>query len=685
MLGRSAAQGSHAVQHLPSLPGHDNTFPTNEAQRLQGAAREKPPSLSSEALGQPTSPQKAQAEPGRASSSGASHAELRPHVSSSMTHGPLVHLGGTSDSALGRAGSGLGLSLSDGDASASVLSSLGDASDFDADVEHSIDAAELDVPEMTGQHLTQSPTATLAGAANHGGSSSASAPARRIIPSSPFQHGPEKDLQPSQAIASVNPSAEDSTGPEALPGPVPERALQPGLSEVSEEPSEVRSAASLQGRVSRTIQAASSDLMEAWNEQEQLEKQSNAASQLHSRLGLEESDLALSDLAELEQASSVLDSMVESTEMMQPQHSSVVPAPQQSLDSHRYELDWSADDAIHAERQQSSMQSQISDGAELDQEQLQHNDAGSGPSPPEYARKQSSAGSFAEDSVPMGNLSHASMQPGTDYNSAAHRPSPSISSAGETALGDGTMVDPISDAPTAETLRPRPADNAFREGHEPESARWQSRSNVHLDTDSAEGASLEHDQRSDNSSRSLAKPLEIAAEQSLGQLSLTQEHSGDEKPDSKSALDSPHKAEYVMNKHEQPPLAVSDRAAHQQHAAEPAGERGHAEVPLQSEPESAVRADKAAGLGLGGADRLAYAEALERALATGVCLATDCLIAGMAHTIHPPHPAGIHVHLRSLCGHGVLCDHAASHAHTEHTDCGLRCRKPVGGCCSAHH
>ena len=654
ILGRSVGHSTHAVQHHPSAPGHDLPSRSIQAQQLPGVARVEPAFLSNEASGEPSSRQREQAEPGSAPYAGASQAEVRPHVSSSMTHGPLVHLGGTSESALGEAGSGL--SLSDGDASTSVLSSLGEASDFDADVEHSADAAEADIPEMTGHHLLQSPTATLAGAASHG-SSSAPAPARRSVHTSPFQHTSEQDLQPSQGVSSTDPSAEDATGPEAQPGSAPERALQQGLSGLSEEPSEVVSATSLHGRVSRPIQAASSDLMEAWNEQEQLEKQSNATSQLHSRLSLEESDLALSDLAELEQASSVLDSMVESAELVPHQHSSLGPAPQQKLDSQRYELDWGADNAPHAESQQSSSQSQSSYAAEHDQQQVQDSRDGSGHALPKSADKQTSAGSIAERSVPTDNLSFDSMQLEKDYNSAAQKPSPSIPSAVDVTLEpssvDRAVVDPVSTMPVAEALRLRPADNAFREGHEPETARGPSRSDMYQEYGSAGDASVEHDQQSSDDSSSLVTQMQTAAEQYVGQPPIPQMQSDDEKPDLRGASSFTEETRYAMQSHAKPDLAVSGQADRQEHATELVH-------------EDIIRPDDAAELGQG-ADRLAYAEALERALATGAPLASESLGADMAHNSHlTKHTIQAPMlGLRSPCGQQVMSDCATFHANTQ--------------------
>ena len=73
-----------------------------------------------------------------------------------------------------------------------------------------------------------------------------------------------------------------------------------------------------------SIQGASSDLMEAWNEQENLAgSQSRRPSQMQERLSLGESDLMLDELEELEQASSMLDGLVGTAEAaQQPQHSS---------------------------------------------------------------------------------------------------------------------------------------------------------------------------------------------------------------------------------------------------------------------------------------------------------------------------------------------------------------------------
>ncbi len=608
LLGRSGVQGAHVAHHTAAAPGHDPFLHSSQAQQQSGIARDEQPSLSNRPPGQLSSRDSQQAEHVSQSSSGASQGELRLHDSSSAAHGPVVHLGEPGDSALGRAGSGL--SLSDGDASASVLSSLGEVSEFDADVEHSAEAAELDVPESTGQHLSQRTTADLADAAED---APAPVPARRSIPSSPFQHEPEPDLPASQTASGAQPPPAGLTGPEALRGSAPGAALQQGLSQLSEQLSEAASAASMHSREPRPIQAASSDLMEAWNEQEQLEKQSNAAFQLHSRLSVEESDLALSDLAELEQASSMLDSMVESAELMPDQDISLGSASRQLFDGQQHISERTAKISLQAE------------GESISTHATEH---GTGHSP-QSADEVSRASTITRDTVPAQDLGLHSRQPGSDSSAAQHPSAPSTPPAEDAALTasevEQVTVDPLNSMPLAEAPRLRPADNAFREGHEPAAVEENSRSSTDKQNGPADDTEpvADHEQAQPSSGpfRGLAPPSKGAAEQGSVQPSFLQVHPDDELPDNAGASDLMPEPPQAAGSHAQPALAEPNQDRHQR-ILEPVGQHGQAISVPESMPESAAKPSTAAAeLGLG-ADRLAHAEALEMALATGAAPAT---------------------------------------------------------------
>ena len=532
-----------------------------------------------------------------------------------MEHGPVVDLGEPGESALGRAGSGL--SLSDGDASASVLSSLGEACDFDADVEHSAEAAELDVPEGTGHQLLQRSTADHADASSN---TPAPVPAKRSIPSSPFQHEPEPDLATSQAASRAQPPPTGLTGPDALPGLAPGAALQQGLSQLSEQLSEAASAASMHSREPRPIQAASSDLMEAWNEQEQLEKQSNVASQLHSRLSLEGSDVALSDLAELEQASSMLDSMVESAELMPHQPSSLGLASRQLLEGHQHTSESIAEGSLQAEGDPINMQAK-----EHEQQHGQHLHESTGRALPKSEDVQSSAGSSTENRIPAEDLSPHSMQPGSDSSAAQDPSAPSTPSAEKAALNASILeqetVAPMNSMPVADASRLRPADNAFREEHELDTVDKHSMQSMYQENESAgdlQPAALpEQNQHASDHFGGLAVPLRGTAEQYSGYVASSLRQSDDERPDLEPALNLRPEAEHAAGNQARP---VSGQAGRQQ-STEPVGEHGHANIAAESLPNSAAKPDEAAELGQG-ADRLAHAEALERALATGAAAAS---------------------------------------------------------------
>ena len=632
ILGRSAMHGAHGSPHLPPAPGHDPFLHSSQAQQVPGAARVQQASLGTSAPELPSSRHTEQAEHVSNSHAGPSHAELRLHDSSSTEPGPVVHLGEFGDPALGRAGSGL--SLSDGDASASVLSSLGEGSDFGTDLEHSADAAALEDPNSVGQHLSPMAKADLADAARHA-SSSAPALDRRRIPSSPFQHDSALDLRQTQAALVAGPSMQSSTGPETSPSLVPGAALHQRLSKLSEQPSEATSAASLQEAGGlRSIQAAGSDLMEAWNEQEQLDKQSMAAPQLHSRLSLEASDLALLDLAELEQASSILESMVESAELLPHQHSSLGTAPRQLLSNLQQGSGRDAGTASGGESQY-SRQAQASHAADSKQHMHYEQHHGTGLARPMSTDKGFSAGHVTEDTVPSELLDSDSMQPGIACSSAEQHPSvSSLSSAGDTTpntpVAYQASIAMSSSMPVGEASHLRPADNAFRERREPETAHEHSRRDLHQGTGSAgdaePAASIRHSEQPEE-----AQPVANAVEQCAGRPSSPSLWSDGEQPDTDRAAGLGHDTEHAANSHAQPDLAVPGQAG-LQHAAEATWGHGQAGIALGSVPNSTARPHKSAEPSQG-ADKLAHAEALERALATGAAPAT-MLVNDKRHLAH---------------------------------------------------
>ena len=220
----------------------------------------------------------------------------------------------------------MGLSLSDAGTSASVLSSLDAASDMDADVQPEAHAAGLAARAASDPGPLWSPEAS---------SPTESKSDRTRIPSSPFQDEPDVDSTSSRRLPGMSTQAVSSpkveTSMQADEGTIEEprrKQTQPVLSssgglswrETDEQPLQ---AAPGREPVS-SIQGASSDLMEAWNEQEDLAgSQSRRPSQMQERLSLEESDLMLDELEELEQASSMLEGLVGTAEpAQQPQHSS---------------------------------------------------------------------------------------------------------------------------------------------------------------------------------------------------------------------------------------------------------------------------------------------------------------------------------------------------------------------------
>lgn len=220
----------------------------------------------------------------------------------------------------------MGLSLSDAGTSASVLSSLDAASDMDADMEPEAHAAGLAAPAASSPRALQSPEASSPGEIQ---------PHRNRVPSSPFQGESDADststrLMPGRSTQAASSSkAGTSMHPDEGPAKEPERAqTQPVLSSSGGLSWQERDEQPLQAAPGPepvpSIRGASSDLMEAWNEQENLAgSQSRRPSQMQERLSLGESDLMLDELEELEQASSMLEGLVGTAEAaQQPQHSS---------------------------------------------------------------------------------------------------------------------------------------------------------------------------------------------------------------------------------------------------------------------------------------------------------------------------------------------------------------------------
>ena len=205
--------------------------------------------------------------------------------------------------------------------------------------------------------------------------------------------------------------------------------------------------------------------------------------------------------------------------------------------------------------------------------------------------------------------------------------------------------------------------------HEPETARGPSRSDMYQEYGSAGDASVEHDQQSSDDSSSLVTQMQTAAEQYVGQPPIPQMQSDDEKPDLRGASSFTEETRYAMQSHAKPDLAVSGQADRQEHATELVH-------------EDIIRPDDAAELGQG-ADRLAYAEALERALATGAPLASESLGADMAHNSHlTKHTIQAPMlGLRSPCGQQVMCHGCAKaytlriHCHPGHWPCTGSCSK----------
>ena len=224
----------------------------------------------------------------------------------------------------------LGLSLSDAGNSASVLSSLDAASDMDADV-------DVDLQSEAHAAGLAAPAASSPGPLWSPGTSSPSEiqPHRTRVPSSPFQDEPDADRTLTRPMPGMSTQALSSpkagTSMQADQGTDTEptrKHMQPVLSSsvgLSWQEQDEQPLQAAQGRESvSSIQGASSDLMEAWNEQENLAgSQSRRPSQMQERLSLGESDLMLDELEELEQASSMLEGLVGTAELaQQPQHSS---------------------------------------------------------------------------------------------------------------------------------------------------------------------------------------------------------------------------------------------------------------------------------------------------------------------------------------------------------------------------
>ena len=615
---------------------------------------------------------------GSSSYSGLSHEEMHLH-DSSLGHGPVAQLGDFDELTLDEAGSGL--SLSDGGASASVLSSLGEASAFDANLPEGADPEELDVTGKAGEHLSQSPVADLgeashlsadtehdADAAELGTSGQAGQhlpqsavpdlsdtitpagistplPARQSIPSSPFQDEPAPGLPWSEAAQSSQLPSEKLSGHKSDASKRPAQALQQRLSKQSEQRSEAESAGTLPGREPRPIQAASSDLMEAWNEQEQLEKQSNAASQLHNRLSLEEADLALDDLAELEQASSIIDSMVESSDLEPHQQHSLSSAPRLFFESlhQKNETDPSH---VHTLQSLPSQDTEQGNAAEPAQQGEQDDLQDAGVALHSKTEQHHSTANVIKASEIAAAPDLGSTHPGRGSTTAEQSLSASARLQAVNTFLPGSAspseVPPHMSAneplpatgpdQSAEELSHRPADDALEEQHEPRTpvTGQQSSSSPNLGNGSLDGsqlagsleqslqhghpASSEHPQMAELAAPSgeaadLASSAYCPGQQSERVIKSTSEHvTRAVGAASDQGVSEPiFVAEHDMAVSEQDVLQHSNMPLQEPHVATPAGD---------GMPESMASPEDAAKAGPG-ADRLAYAEALERALATG--------------------------------------------------------------------
>lgn len=519
---------------------------------------------------------------------------------------PVAQLGGPGEPTLGGAGSGL--SLSDGDASASVLSSLGEASDFDADAEIDADAPELHVPGSV------SPEAAPA-EMTHSPSLRASRSGKPRIPSSPFQqeHQPSSHQQqlvpgmPTEGQCSSR--AEASIKPDEAPAQVPSGQPAQHTAPSGSEPSH-------QGRDGKAIQAASSDLMEAWSEQEQASEKGKAAAQLHERLSLGQSELTLDDLEELEQASSILDSMVEeAAELALPQQmDSAMPHRHGSARYSQPSSSLAGDDAA-GPRTSGGSESNVSHQHE------QHNEA--------YKLKRISemaAQSNLEQHHPAERMCDASdsaaaaqsdrmLSEGEDSAAAEPVTSSEVSLGQEPETGSRPADNFIESRPASAEATLRPADDAFREGIIASILHKQAKP----------------DTQEDSASQIGAQP-EVASEPCSG-ASAHHPSSTQQRPEQNGVIE--------ISAHSKLPAGAEIHHEHSEgrHSAEPDAAQTPQGIPQSSsEPaESAQRDDALEGLEAGsrlpidvtaapdeGSDKLAYAEALERALATGNNLVSGC-------------------------------------------------------------
>ena len=487
------------------------------------------------------------------------------------------------------AGAGSGLSLSDGNASASVLSSLGEASDFDADIEADASAAELDLPTGAAQKLLQSPVAQLPGAGSMGSpESSCSAgaqilsspsqqehagsshhtlpdakhahPATNTVPGSPFQ---QEQVQSSQASVLDTP-AQTHVG--YATGSGMEACIPPGTEEPGQFTEPGHNRLLLEQKQQAThMQAASSDLMEAWNEQEQSS----------GKEAPDQPDLAHVDLKELEQATAMLDSIADAPELAPQQHSSLSSASELLVDGQGPEL-----------------QDRAPAGLPLQS-------LGSRSSMERSAAEPEHAGDTAPLPAPQHLQDHSHPEP---YRAAVAS----------------------SDSPVAAAAASvRPADDAFRErarsSHaavqqgEDHTRVEQASSDILSATSSMEHSSAHHESfgRESTQRAGLSSSSE-ASEQAFSSLSLPAAQQG-------HALEA-----------ESPDMAASQRRASEQGVQLPGiGKAAHGVdvtaseqsastdvLPDEAMPGSGLSNGQAADLE-GGGDKLAYAEALEMALATG--------------------------------------------------------------------
>ena len=213
------------------------------------------------------------------------------------------------------------------------------------------------------------------------------------------------------------------------------------------------------------------------------------------------------------------------------------------------------------------------------------------------------------------------MQPGSEHSSAGQpAPAPHTSSSWD----DASEVNGASSAlpnsmSVAEAPRLRPADNAFRERHEPETAHERSEESMLEEVSSAGNAkpTAQPAHWSGSEDPELSLPQSRAAEQHVGHPA-SQSLSDDRTSDTDRASDYMQQAELTPSYHAEPSLIASGQKGRHH---ELVGEHGEAGVDLGGVAGSATRPGSAAERD-DRADRLAHAEALERALATGAVLAS---------------------------------------------------------------